>query len=84
MQEEQLVWPFPEPCRACCSRLRVRRGHEAHCRLACCQARAALAPGGVLAVNCVTRSEAAFAGAVTALKDAFPQARTWSARIIVQ
>jgi hypothetical protein len=35
-----------------------------------------LAPGGVLAVNCVTRSEAAFVGAVTALKGAFPQART--------
>jgi hypothetical protein len=38
------------------------------------QACAALAPGGVLAVNCVTRSEAAFAGAVAALKGAFPQA----------
>lgn len=37
------------------------------------QARAALSPGGVLAVNCVTRSAAAFSGAVSALKSAFPQ-----------
>lgn len=36
-------------------------------------ARAALAPGGVLAVNCVTRSNTAFRAAVTALQAEFPE-----------
>lgn len=69
------VWTVLQACRACYSSLRVQRGHHStSCGTFCCQACAALAPGGVLVVNCVTRSEAAFAGAVAALKDAFPQA----------
>lgn len=36
-------------------------------------ARRVLAPGGVMAVNCVTRSDAAFSGAAAALQRAFAQ-----------
>lgn len=36
-------------------------------------ARRALAPGGVMAVNCVTRSNAAFRAAAATLQNTFPQ-----------
>lgn len=41
----------------------------------------ALAPGGVVAVNCVTRSDAAFRAAAAALQNTFPQVpSSWQER----
>ena len=76
MHERRPVWPSGAVPSVLLKAQRPERPPQYIVWYSCYQACAALAPGGVLAVNCVTRSEAAFAGAVAALKATFPQART--------